>query len=209
MLVKFFNVVVPLVFKPFLTKAEGLENIPASGAVVVANHASYLDHFAVGIPIRRKLYRRIVFLAKKEHFETRWGRFWHEIMDAIPLDRDTGGKEAMKKAAELLRNGDLVMIYPEGTRTLTGELNKGKPGAAKLALTAKVPIVPVGLHNTFKVWPKKNKLPHPVAKGKMVVGKPIYLDEYFGRENDKEALAEITDNLMREIAELAGKEYKY
>lgn len=205
-----YRQLVPVIFSPLLGKAEGLDNIPKEGgAVLVANHASYLDHFMVGIPVSTKLNRELFFLAKKEHFKNKLHELWHKNLKAIPLDRETGGKEAMKKATEILHQGHLIMIYPEGTRTLNGKLNRGKPGAAKLALQAKVPIVPIGIHDTFEIWPKKNKMPKLGKRASCTIGKPISFEEFYGRQNEKEVLMKITTQVMNEIGKLTGQEYPF
>ena len=138
----------------FLGKCRGVENIPRNkGVILVANHASYLDHFVVGCNIVSKLNKVVYFLAKKEHFDTFIQRRWHRYLKAIPIDRQAGGKEALKKAIGHLKKGDLIMMYPEGTRTLTGKMNRAKTGVARLALAAKVPVIPIGITNTFRILP--------------------------------------------------------
>jgi 1-acyl-sn-glycerol-3-phosphate acyltransferase len=200
--------VIPFLLKPWLGKCTGIENISKDkGAILAANHASYLDHFVVGTNIVSSLNKVAYFLAKKEHFDTFFQRQWHRYLRAIPLDRKAGGKNALKKAIQHLKKGDLIMIYPEGTRTLTGKMNKGKTGAARLALAAKVPIIPMGITNTFKILPKGKNIPKFGLKADINIGKPLYFDEYYGRDDDKKILRKITTIVMKEIARLSRQKY--
>jgi len=149
--------VLSVLLGPFIGRVEGIENIPKSGgAILAANHASYLDHFIIGVCIFARINRMIYFLAKKEHFETPLQRFWHRYLQAIPIDREAGGKDALAEAVHHLRRGDLIMIYPEGTRTRDGALQRAKTGVARLAFAAHVPVVPIGITNTFFILPKAN-----------------------------------------------------
>ncbi len=202
--------VLPFLLRPFLGKCTGIENIPTDrGAILAANHSSYLDHLVVGCNIIPKLNKMIYFLAKKEHFDTFLQRQWHRHFGAIPLDRETGGREALKKAVSLLQKGDLVMIYPEGTRTLTGKINRAKTGIARLALATKVPIVPMGITNTFYILPKGKRYPKLGRKADLFIGKPIDLSGYYGKDNDRQKLREITTAVMKEIARLSNQEYNF
>lgn len=202
--------VIPLLLSPFLGKCEGIENIPRhKGAILAANHSSYLDHFVVGCNIVSKLNKVAYFLAKKEHFDTFIQRRWHNYLRAIPIDRQTGGKEALKKAIEHLKKGDLIMIYPEGTRTLTGKMNRAKTGVARLALAAKVPVIPMGITNTFWILPKGKRIPKFEKKANLNIGKPMYFDKYYGKENNKKAIRLVTTKIMKEIARLSGQEYEF
>jgi 1-acyl-sn-glycerol-3-phosphate acyltransferase len=101
------------------------------------------------------------------------------------------------------------MIYPEGTRTLTGKLNRAKTGVARLALQAKVPVVPMGLTNTFKILPKGKWIPKFGLKSDITIGKPMYFDKYYGKDDDKKTLRKITTLIMREIARLSRQKYPF
>jgi 1-acyl-sn-glycerol-3-phosphate acyltransferase len=153
--------------------------------------------------------RMLFFLAKKEHFEHFWERRWHKFLQAIPIDRQAGGREALSKAIEKLDEGEAIGIYPEGTRTLTGKMNKGKTGVARLALEAKVPIVPIGITNTFKILPKGKFIPKSKLKADVYVGKPMYFTKYYDKEITKEILRKITDEVMLEIAKLSKQKYEH
>jgi 1-acyl-sn-glycerol-3-phosphate acyltransferase len=200
----------PLFNKLWLKKCIGIENIPKDkGFLLVANHASYMDHLLIGCAIVPKIKRTIHFLAKKEHFDTFFQRQWHNYCKAIPIDRKAGGKEALAKAVAHLKKGNIIMIYPEGTRTLTGKMNKARTGVARLALWAQVPVVPIGLTNTFEMLPKGKRFPKTSKKATIRIGAPMYFSEYYNSAHDKEAWEEITTKIMKRIAELANTKYEF
>ena len=141
-------------------EVKSLQNIPKKGAfIVAANHASYMDHLIIVCILIKHLNRKVHFLSKKEHFDNPLKAAWHRYAGAIPLDRQAGGKEALRWAIKALKKGKIIAIHPEGTRTLNGKLQKAKTGAARLALAAKVPIIPVGLIGTFEILPKGKYIP--------------------------------------------------
>jgi 1-acyl-sn-glycerol-3-phosphate acyltransferase len=202
--------VVPLLIRPWLGKCTGIENIPKDkGAILAANHASYLDHFIVGSQVVGYLNKVAYFLAKKEHFDTFFQRQWHKYLKAIPIDRESGGKEALAKAIEHLKKGDLIMIYPEGTRTLTGKMNRAKTGVARLALAAEVPVIPIGITNAFKILPKGKIIPKLGFKADLHIGKPLYFKDSYGKYDDHEEIRMITTVIMKEIAKLSKQEYDF
>lgn len=200
--------IIPLV-SMWIKKVNGLENIPKDGNFIMsANHSSYLDHLILSSLVITHLNKRVHYLAKKEHFDTFFQRLWHEHTGAIPIDRQAGGKEALETAAKYLKKGKIVGIYPEGTRTLTGKLQRGKTGAARLALAARVPILPVGLIGTFDILPKGKNIPR-FKRATVNIGKPIYFDEYYGKENNKKTIRLVTTKLMKEIAKLCRQKYEF
>jgi len=194
----------------WVRKTRGKENIPTKdiGMIVVANHSSYLDHFILGGTIMRATQRMTYFLSKKEHFEGFWQKKWHEFLCAIPLDRQAGGKKGLKKAISELKKKKIIVIYPEGTRTLTGKLQKGKTGAARLTLAAKVPVLPVSIRGTFDILPKGKWIPK-AKRAEVSVGKLMYFDKYYGKENDHKTLRLVTTKIMKEIAKLSKKKYNF
>lgn len=194
---------------PFIGEINLGENLPKNGAVFCANHASYLDHFLIGGYVAKMLDSDLHYLAKKEHFDGFLSRKWHEGLKAIPMNRKAGGKDALVSALKALEEGRCIMMYPEGTRTLTGKINKAKLGAARLILTARVPAVPIGVTNTFNILPKGKTIPRLGKKADIRIGDPLHFDQYFGRESDKDALREVTTAIMKEIARLSAQSYDY
>lgn len=149
----------PLIM-PFIRSISGLEHIPKQGGVlIIANHSSYLDHLCLSTITACFLRRDARFVAKKEHFISPFSRWFHSTLGAYPIDRERGGKDALKKTVELLRRGEVVIIYPEGTRTLTGEMGPFLPGVLHIEKKAACPIVPLGISGAFDVWPKYQRLP--------------------------------------------------
>ncbi len=102
----------------------------------------------------------------------------------------------------------IIAIYPEGTRTLTGKLQKAKTGVARLALAARVPVVPIGLIGTFEIMPKGQNYPN-LKRATVNIGRLMYFDKYYGKENDKKTLRLVTTKIMKEIAKLSGQRYEF
>ncbi len=201
--------IIPPVVGLWIKKINGLENIPKSrNFIVSANHESYLDHLILSSIIVTYLGKKIHYLAKKEHFETFFQRIWHNHTGAIPIDRKAGGKEALKIAMQYLKNGEVIGIYPEGTRTLNGKLQRAKTGIARLTLAAKVPVLPVGLIGTFEIMPKGQHYPK-LKRATVNIGKLMYFDEYYGKENNKKVVRLVTTKIMKEIAKLCGQKYEF
>jgi 1-acyl-sn-glycerol-3-phosphate acyltransferase len=188
---------------------DGLEHIPATGGAVFAgNHLSVADEIFLGSVSPR----HIAFWAKAEYFTGTGikGFLTRQLMDglgAIRVER-RGGRAALTAfdgAIPVLKAGDLVAVYPEGTRSPDGRLYRGRTGAARLAVAAGVPIIPVGMIGTDKVQPIGKPLPK-LGAGKVVIrfGKPI---DTVGRPDDRTSLRQLTDEVMAEIQKLTGQEY--
>lgn len=199
--------IIPII-KLWVKKVTGAENLPGEGAAILAaNHSSYADHLIIGAYMATKVNRRFHFLAKKEHFQG-LQKLWHIYVGAIPLDRKRGGKHALKAALKLLNEGKLIIIYPEGTRTLTGKLQKAKTGVARLALQSRVPVIPIGLTGTFEILPKGKYIPK-LKKATMNISKPMLFTEYHNKKPTKKLLREVTTKIMKEIAKLSKQKYNY
>lgn len=191
---------------------EGLEHVPATGGAIFAgNHISVADEFFLGAVIDRP----IAFWAKEEYFVTPGlkGFFFKGLMDglgAIPVHR-AGGRAALSAfddAIPHLQAGGLVCIYPEGTRSPDGRLYRGRTGAARLALAAGVPIIPVGTVGTDKVQPIGQVLPS-IMRNQVTIkfAKPIDVSAWKDHASESSAAREITDTLMSTIQQLTGQTY--
>ena len=112
----------------------------------------------------------------------------------------------MKQAINALKEGKIIAIHPEGTRSLSGKLQKGKTGVAQLALTSQAPVIPIGLIGTFEILPKGKIIPK-FKRAVMNIGKPIYFQEYYNKKINKRILREVTNRIMREIAKLCRQKY--
>ncbi|MDJ0462422.1 lysophospholipid acyltransferase family protein [Streptomyces sp. H27-C3] len=196
-----------LLFRPSI---EGLDHIPEDGAAIVAgNHLSFSDHFLMPAIIKR----RITFLAKAEYFtgpglKGRLTAAFFRSAGQIPVDRSgkEAGKNAIREGLGVLRKGELLGIYPEGTRSHDGRLYKGKVGVAAMAIKGQVPVVPCAMVGTFEIQPPGQKVPR-VKRVTVRFGEPMDFSRYAGMENEKAALRAVTDEIMYAILGLSGQEY--
>lgn len=206
----FKAVLKPLLKALYRIRAEGLENVPKKGpAILAANHLSFLDSFFIPLVVKR---RKVTYLAKADYFKT-WKTSWFfKSAGQISCERGGGDKsqQSLEIALDVLKDGNLLGIYPEGTRSPDGYLYRGRTGVARLALAAGVPVIPVGLVGTEKVMPKDAKIPRLWGRTKVKVrfGKPIDISRYAGKEKDRFVLRSLTDEIVFEIMELSGQEYK-
>ena len=196
-----------LLFRPWV---EGEENIPPEGAAIFAsNHLSFSD--SIFLPL--VLPRRITFLAKADYFNGRGvkGRATAAFFKGagqLPVDRSGGGAgdAALNSGLKVLRRGELLGIYPEGTRSPDGRLYRGRVGVARMALEAACPVLPVAMIGTDKAQPAGKKVPKIMRIG-VRIGKPLDFSRYEGMENDRFVLRSITDELMYELMLLSRQEY--
>jgi len=150
----------------------GRENWPSTGgALVCANHQSSYDPVLIGLSCERHL----SFLAKRSLFQGILKPII-ETLNAIPVNRDGTGIDGLKETMRRLKQGEMVLLFPEGTRSQTGELRPIKPGFIAVARKSKVPIVPVVFDGTYQVWPKWQWLP-TVGTVHVKIGKPISVEE--------------------------------
>ena len=196
-------------FNLYLKKVNGLENVPKErNFIVAANHESYMDHLFIVTTLVLQLNKKIHFLSKKEHFSNPLKAAWHNYAGAIPLDREAGGKKALETAVQALKDGKIIAIHPEGTRTLTGKIQKGKTGIVRLILEAQVPVLPVGIIGAYELLPKGKYIPK-FKRAELSIGKLMHFDEYYDGNVTKKLLREITDKIMKEIARLSKQKYEF
>jgi len=145
----------------------GREHIPAEGAVIIAsNHRSFLDPFVIGTMARRPMY----YVAKQEMFTRPWRSWVLSSLGAFPVERGTGDAAMIETATAILERGDILLMFPEGTRTRPGPLGKPKRGAARLALQTGAPVVPVAVIGTEAVRRGWRIRPHKV---RIRAGRPL------------------------------------
>ena len=196
----------PLFNFAWRVSTDGLENIPAKGGAIIApNHLSVLDSFFVPC----SLPRRITYVGKAEYLDDWKTKTLFPAMGMIPIDRRGGehAQAALDAAAGVLNRGELFGIYPEGTRSRTGDLHKGHTGIARLAIETNSPIVPVGVLGTVEVQPPDAKFPRPFRNVHIRFGEPISPERYLDRLDDRMALRQLTDEVMFEIRRLTGQDY--
>ena len=197
-----------LLFRPW---AEGTEYVPRTGpAVLASNHLSFSDHFFAPLPLPRK----VVFLAKSEYFTGRgikglFSKAFFSGVGQIPVDRSGGeaSERALATGLRVLASGQLLGIYPEGTRTPDGRLFRGKTGVARLALEARVPVIPCAMIGGFEFQPPGRITPQFKIRPGVRFGKPLDFSRYYGMQNDKLVLRAVTDEIIYEIMRLSGQEY--
>ncbi|MDQ1583883.1 MAG: 1-acyl-sn-glycerol-3-phosphate acyltransferase [Microbacteriaceae bacterium] len=195
------------IFRPWVV---GLEKIPAHGGVILAsNHLSFIDSVVLPLIVDR----RVSFLAKSEYFTQKGikGRLTRAFMLAtgqLPIDR-SGGKaseDSLNTGLGVLARGDMLGIYPEGTRSPDARLYRGRTGVARMILEGHVPVVPIAMIDTEKVMPIGTRLPK-VRRIGMIVGDPLDFSRFEGMEGDRFILRSITDEIMYELHALSRQEY--
>jgi 1-acyl-sn-glycerol-3-phosphate acyltransferase len=200
----------PLVKGIFRPWVEGLEKIPQQGGVILAsNHLSFIDSIILPLIVDR----RVSFLAKSEYFTQKGIKGWltRTFMLAtgqLPIDR-SGGKaseDSLNTGLGVLARGDMLGIYPEGTRSPDGKLYRGRTGVARMILEGHVPVVPIAMIDTEKVMPIGTRLPK-VRRIGMIVGDPLDFSRFQGMEGDRFILRSITDEIMYELHALSNQEY--
>ncbi len=155
----------------------GLENLPDSGPyIIVSNHSSFADHFLLSAIYHFSFNEKLMYLTKKESFETWHSRVWHNATGCIPVDRDKIDMNSIKNIINYIKKGRIIVIYPEGTRGSGEKLLPFKSGAFKIAAMMKVPIIPIGLIDSNKIMVKGSKKFAPY-KAKVLIGKPIEIQE--------------------------------
>jgi 1-acyl-sn-glycerol-3-phosphate acyltransferase len=184
--------------------------IPRSGPVILAaNHISNADAVLIGGWLTPRLGRRIHWLGKKEMFEWPVVGWMARNGGVVPVDRSGADVEAFRLAQRVLEAGHVLMVFPEGTRSPTGELQVPKDGLAMLALRSGATIVPIGVSNTDRVWPKGTFLPRPGRHATMRIGAPFRLADVLPEGLDRKAQkAEATGVIMRRIAALLDERHR-
>lgn len=203
-------VVGPLLLGLFRPWLRGLENIPKEGAVILAsNHLSFVDSIFLPLVVDR----RVVFLAKSEYFTGKGLKGWltrvfFEASGQLPIDR-SGGKASeasLNTGLQVLAEGKVLGIYPEGTRSPNANLYRGRTGIARMVLEAGVPVIPVAMVCTADVMPIGSKLPK-IRRIGIVIGEPLDFSRFDGLESDRFILRSVTDEIVDEIRRLSGQNY--
>ena len=194
-------------FRPWVT---GHEHIPKTGGVILAsNHLSFID--SVFLPLL--IDRQVSFLAKSDYYTGTGFKGWiiktfMKSAGMLPIDR-SGGKASeasLQTGLGVLERGEVLGIYPEGTRSPDAKLYRGRTGVARMILEGNVPVIPVAMIDTEKVMPIGKRLPK-VRRIGMVIGEPLDFSRFHGMEGDRFILCSITDEIMYELSRLSGQEY--
>jgi 1-acyl-sn-glycerol-3-phosphate acyltransferase len=199
------RVLPPIVLPFFKVEVEGMEHIPLGGpAVIACNHLSFIDSFVLALVLPRPLY----FLGKSDYWESGRTRWLVAGAGVVPVYRDGGDRSeaTLRAGIELLQQGKMLGIYPEGTRSPDGRLYRGKTGPVRMALEAGATVVPAGISGSDLAMPQDRKVirRHPI---RLRFGRPVNLTRYRARRDDPLVLRSATDEVMYEIMLLSGQEY--
>lgn len=179
-------------------EVRGTENIPSRGAALIAsNHVAYFDPPLIGSASPREFH----YMAKKELFENSLLGWLINKYNAIPISRGSFDREGIKKATEVLKKGNALLVFPEGTRSKDGDLKEPKLGVAKLALETGSPIVPACIDYSggwLKAFFQRKKI-------KIRFGSPISPGEFDGLPKDKDGYSKLTHQIMQRIKDLREK----
>ena len=200
----------PVLLMTFRPKITGKKHLPKQGAAILAsNHMSFSDSIFLPLAVPR----RITFLAKSEYFTGRGIKGWlmkkfFEGAGQVPIDRSGGraSEAAVNTAIGILKSGELLGIYPEGTRSPDGKLYRGRTGMARIAIEAGVPVIPVAMIGTYDIQPIGQVFPRIKRVG-IAFGEPIDMSQYAGRQRDPAVLREATNLVMDSLKKLGGQEY--
>jgi len=197
-------------FKLFLKgKIVGSENISKSGCIFAFNHVSYLDWILVYVLFKRKYNRKIYFIGKSKLLKNLLWKIYLRGSDTIIIDNES--KEsliAMLKTVKFhLQNGHTIGIFPEGTRSFSGRLQKAQEGIGHILLCNNVPVIPIGLIGFYDAWPRHKKYPG-ISDCTIKVGASINfkLSDFEDKKNSKSL---VVDRVMMEIGKLTGDSYNF
>lgn len=201
----------PLLRTLFRPRLAGVENIPATGPVILAsNHLSFIDSVILPLVIRRRIY----FLAASTYFEGRGPGRWAvarflRATGMIPIDR-SGGKASeasLQAGMSVLTKGDVLGIYPEGGRSRDGRAHRGRTGVARMALESGAPVVPVAMIDTDKVMPSEGGGRVKIQRIGISFGPPLDFSEFEGKDRDHAMLRIMTDRIMDAVVTMSGQDY--
>ncbi len=173
-------------------RSRGQQHVPASGgALLLSSHQSFLDPVLIGVP----QWRPLNYLARKTLFHFPLLGWLIRSLSGIPIDREGLGMAGLKETLRRLKRGQIVVIFPEGTRTADGRLQPLKPGFAALARRAGVPLLPAAIVGAFECWPRNRSWP---GRGQIRVffGEPITVEEVAGYD-DRQLLAEVARRIAQ------------
>ncbi|MFW5891340.1 MAG: lysophospholipid acyltransferase family protein [Nanoarchaeota archaeon] len=203
-----------LIIRPYIKEINGLKNLPKKGPyIIVANHSSVADDFLIiylhvkncskskfGAIARFRSNKKSIFQKIVIHTLKIYCNSFFAIISALK-------KNIIQKSVKVLKQGNVLLVFPEGYHA-TNELLKAKTGAIRIALEAKVPIIPIGLINADKVLPKNAYLPR-FRRVTINIGKKYDISKYYGKQDDRKIVNELTRIMMKKVAKLCNKEYNY
>ncbi|MFH1228208.1 MAG: lysophospholipid acyltransferase family protein [Planctomycetota bacterium] len=178
-------------------RVSGQNNIPRTGGgIIAANHQSFLDPPLIGSSISRPVY----FLAKQELFTA--NRLFGLVLrlhNAVPLNRDATSADIMRKAISLLKEGKLVIVFPEGTRTYDGKVGEFKGGVVLLSAKSNTPIIPTYINGSYRVWPRQSSLPVRLSPVTLIYTKPVWPDTCLRPAQQDRQIANDSDGILKKV----------
>jgi 1-acyl-sn-glycerol-3-phosphate acyltransferase len=188
----------------FKLKCQGIENLPQNQSyLIAANHSSHLDYAAIAIALEKQ---EIYALGAKDYFFNNAIKAWffQTFFNVIPCNRNGNFLSSLRQCKRILKQGNPIVIFPEGTRSTTGEIQPFQSGLGLLAVKANVAIVPVYIDGTFQALPKGNRLPrrHPIS---ISFGEPVNISEYQNKLcTEREVYQAIADDIQKAVMNLTG-----
>lgn len=191
----------PIVDRFLVKEVRGLENAPKANFILAANHQSHLDIIMCGYVCVPRRFTYIGQIDRYSGVQKLLRNFLYFLSGVIPVDRtdEDSRKGAIRKAIRALKKGDILVIYPEGTRSRTGEIQKGKFGAAKIYLKTGIPILPVGIKGTFELMPAGRSFPFLKRIIEINVGRPLHFKEEFEKAQNLDCASEEYKNICQKI----------
>ena len=200
-------VLTPLMLLTYRMRTPGHRRVPKAGAAILAaNHQSFCDSIFLPVSIPR----RVTYLAKAEYFDSWRTRWFVSALGQIPIRRGGGtvSERALATARDVLSEGRLIAMYPEGTRSDDEFTHRGRTGVARLSLDCQVPVIPIGITGTRDVQPIGCRVPRLFRRVTVAYGEPRTMSQSdVALLGEREALRKFTDELMAEIATLSGRPY--
>ena len=190
----FFNLSFKFLYK---LKVYGIEHLPKGPAILAPNHTSYWDPPMVGAAVPEEL----IFLGKEELFDNFFLKSAIKNLNTYPLGSSTRDLESMKLIIRFLKEGQKVVIFPEGERTVDGKLTEIKRGIGMIALRSEAPIVPIYIDGNYEIWPIFQKYPKLSGKATVVIGSPIYVNKFIEMPK-KEAQVAISQAVHKALENL-------
>lgn len=182
-------ILIPFIYLLFRPKVTGKENIPKEGSTIIyANHISIFDPILLGCVLPRKVH----FMAKNELFKfPPFGKLL-KTLGAFPVKRSSADITSIKVALKLLKDGQVFGIFPEGTRSKNGEVQNFTHGMAAIALKSKAVTIPIAIAGKYRIFQSMH----------ITIGKPLYLDEYYGKKANSELLDQMTEEMSMSLRKL-------
>ncbi len=209
--IKFWYSLIKTVLGPFIRwvwikKVEGLKNIPEQKpCIIAANHSSYFDFLSLAAISKRRIY----FLAAEKFFK---GKIWGPLVrltGQIKVERKSKDKsQVYNLVLSAIKQGYIIGVFPEGTRSRNGEIHQVYGGIARFVLATRVPVVPVGISGAFEILPPHKKIPQIKKNIEIKIGQSMEFGKYYDKEQSEKVLQDISDEIMLKIAELSGKKYQ-